>query len=191
MPLQAAHWPPGEAEPRGPKHPAVPTSQVASTSPLCPVPPCWWGSARSFHRFGEGGWRQAARPRKCPSQRPQELPETFQLRNTSLLLVRPDKLGAWPIGPAWVPVCPILLDSSLPALGAPWRRAHKGAGVGIGAVGAGSEVRSPRQAHHGALASLAVDEPGMGRAEQPGLQQVSLRDISVHGVRGSKCWGSH
>ena len=97
VPLQAASWLLKEAEPQGPKHPVVPTSQVASTSPMSPVPPCWWGSAWSFHCFGEGGRRQAARPGKCLSRWPQELPETFQL---SRLLVRPDKLGAWPTGPA-------------------------------------------------------------------------------------------
>ena len=63
-----------------------------------------------------------------------------------------------------------------------------GAGAGIGALGAGSEVGSPRQAHRGALTKLAVDKPGMGQAEHPGFQ---LRDISAHGARVSKCWGSH
>lgn len=43
-----------------------------------------------------------------------------------------------------------------------------GAGAGIGALGAGSEVGSLCQAHRIVLAKLAGDEPGMVRAEHPG-----------------------
>lgn len=45
------------------------------------------------------------------------------------------------------------------------------------ALGAGSEVGSLRQAHHRAITELAMDELGMGRAEQPSLWQVPISGI--------------
>lgn len=51
-----------------------------------------------------------------------------------------------------------------------------GAGVRIGALGAGSEVGSPWQAHRGALTELAMAKLGRGWAEHP---TASSRSRSV------------
>lgn len=89
---------------------------------------------------------------------------------------------------------PIDLQSSWaapPAPGAPERGARVGAGAGRGALGTGSKVGCLSLAHRSALTKLTMDQPRTGRAEHPDLHQVPLRDVSVHGGRGSKCWDSH
>lgn len=156
VPLQAASRLPEEAEPQGPKHPAVPASRVTSASPTFPIPPCWQGSACSFHCFGEGGQKQAARPGKRPSRRPRELPETFQL---SRLLVRPDKLGAWQIGPTLGPCLPSPPQQL---------SACPGSSVEESTRGCWGRDRCSRRWVRGLTVLPSPNLPGMGRAEHPG-----------------------